>query len=154
MQLGTNRKVVRGSHAEDHVVGGRHFEAYAGGGGGGVISGGRVRSRRATTKVAIDQGIYGWTEEEVLTALPTTLDDDGLAVFWVIPEGKRATLQNAYKEMSAVYHPQSGPRGPCKRARPSEDGLGGLHGAENFGVETHGLADHPRFSWSRRQEET
>ncbi|CAM9373078.1 unnamed protein product [Lampetra planeri] len=51
-----------------------------------------------------------WSEEEVLVALPTILDDDALAVFRSIPPEKKKTLKSVYAEMADVYEPPSDTR--------------------------------------------
>ncbi|CAM9284692.1 unnamed protein product [Lampetra fluviatilis] len=51
-----------------------------------------------------------WSEEEVLVALPTILDDDALAVFRSIPPEKKKMLKSVYAEMADVYEPPSDTR--------------------------------------------
>ncbi|CAN0252099.1 unnamed protein product [Lampetra planeri] len=54
--------------------------------------------------------LAGWTEVEVLRALPTALDDDALAAFYAIPRTERVTLPKAFAQMAAIYDPPSNVR--------------------------------------------
>ncbi|CAM9876611.1 unnamed protein product [Lampetra planeri] len=71
----------------------------------------------------------GWSEEEALRALPTTLDDDALEVFRAVPEERRAMLQEANGEMAAVFDPPSSSVPAAER-----DGAGFSGDGENASV--------------------
>ncbi|CAM9645532.1 unnamed protein product [Lampetra planeri] len=49
----------------------------------------------------------GWSEEIVLKALPSALDDDALAAFISVPPADRSTLPQAMKQLTAVSDPPS-----------------------------------------------
>nr|XP_032814342.1 uncharacterized protein LOC116944683 isoform X3 [Petromyzon marinus] len=49
----------------------------------------------------------GWTEEEVLRALPASLDVDALSALITIPQEDRSTLQRALQQMADICGPPS-----------------------------------------------
>ncbi|CAN0413778.1 unnamed protein product [Lampetra fluviatilis] len=49
----------------------------------------------------------GWTDEEVLRAIPETLDNDALATLITTPKSARATLKSALQLLATVYGPPS-----------------------------------------------
>ncbi|CAM9642246.1 unnamed protein product [Lampetra planeri] len=51
--------------------------------------------------------LVGRMEEEALKALPTSLNNNALAAFYVIPPAQRSMLQQAFKDMAAVHDPPS-----------------------------------------------
>ncbi|CAM9909197.1 unnamed protein product [Lampetra fluviatilis] len=55
----------------------------------------------------MNSDLAGWTQVEVLGALPAALDDNTSAAFLTIQPSERATLHHAFAQMAAIYEPPS-----------------------------------------------